>query len=121
MQHRAGFVNIVGRPNVGKSTLMNALVGERMSIITSKPQTTRRRIIGIVNADDFQIVFSDTPGIIKQPNYKMQAAMNHYVTTAFEDADLMIFLIDVEDDWDGSEHTIADLKKLTCPRFLVLI
>ena len=81
--HKSGFVNIIGRPNVGKSTLMNALVGQRMSIITQKPQTTRHRIIGIVNEPNYQIVFSDTPGVIKDPAYKMQEAMNRFVKTTF--------------------------------------
>ena len=83
--HKSGFVNIIGRPNVGKSTLMNALVGERMSIITNKPQTTRHRIIGIVSGDDHQVVFSDTPGIIRDPSYKMHDAMNRFVNTTFSD------------------------------------
>ena len=77
--HKSGFVNIIGRPNVGKSTLMNALVGERMSIITNKPQTTRHRIIGILSGDDFQVVFSDTPGFVRKPTYKMHDAMNSFV------------------------------------------
>ncbi|MEO0735125.1 MAG: GTPase, partial [Bacteroidota bacterium] len=92
--HKSGFVNIIGRPNAGKSTLMNALVGERMSIITAKPQTTRHRIFGILTGEDFQIVFSDTPGVIADPNYKMQEMMNRYVHSTFEDADLMVYLID---------------------------
>jgi len=77
-EHKSGFVNIIGRPNVGKSTLLNDLVGERMSIISAKPQTTRHRILGILNEEDYQIVFSDTPGMIEDPKYKMQAAMNHF-------------------------------------------
>ena len=85
--HRSGFVNIIGNPNVGKSTLMNALVGERISIITSKSQTTRHRILGIVNGEDFQIVYSDTPGIIK-PNYKLQEKMMDFVSLSFDDADV---------------------------------
>jgi GTPase len=92
--HKAGFVNIIGNPNVGKSTLMNALVGERLSIITSKAQTTRHRILGIVNGDDFQIVFSDTPGIIK-PAYEMQESMMHFVKSAFEDADILIYMVEI--------------------------
>ena len=87
MDHKAGYVNIIGKPNVGKSTLMNDLVGEKISIITSKAQTTRHRILGIVNGDDFQIVFSDTPGIIKNPAYKMHEIMNQYINVAFIDAD----------------------------------
>lgn len=92
--HKAGFVNIIGNPNVGKSTLMNSLVGERLSIITSKAQTTRHRILGIVNGDDFQILFSDTPGIIK-PAYEMQEAMMGFVKSAFEDADVLIYMVEV--------------------------
>lgn len=92
--HKAGFVNIIGNPNVGKSTLMNALVGERLSIITSKAQTTRHRILGIVNGDDFQIVFSDTPGIIK-PAYQLQSSMMDFVKNAFEDADVLIYMVEI--------------------------
>lgn len=92
--HKAGFVNIIGNPNVGKSTLMNALVGERLSIITSKAQTTRHRILGIVNGEDFQIVFSDTPGIIK-PAYEMQESMMNFVKSAFEDADVLLYMVEI--------------------------
>src|SRR5574344_653488 len=95
-QHKAGFVNIVGNPNVGKSTLMNALVGERLSIITSKAQTTRHRIMGIVNADDYQIVFSDTPGVLK-PNYKLQEQMLEFSQSALVDADILMYITDVND------------------------
>lgn len=94
MAHKAGFVNIIGNPNVGKSTLMNALVGERLSIITSKAQTTRHRILGIVNGEDFQVLFSDTPGIIK-PAYEMQEAMMGFVKSAFEDADVLIYMVEI--------------------------
>lgn len=94
MQHKAGFVNIIGNPNVGKSTLMNAFVGERLSIITSKAQTTRHRILGIVNGDDFQVVLSDTPGIIK-PAYEMQESMMNFVKSAFEDADVLIYMVEI--------------------------
>ena len=94
MKHKAGFVNIVGNPNVGKSTLMNAFVGERLSIITSKAQTTRHRILGIVNGDDFQVIFSDTPGIIK-PAYQLQESMMGFVRSAFEDADVLLYLIEL--------------------------
>lgn len=94
MEHKAGFVNIIGNPNVGKSTLMNALVGERLSIITSKAQTTRHRILGIVNGDDFQVVLSDTPGIIK-PAYELQTSMMDFVKSAFEDADILIYMVEV--------------------------
>lgn len=92
--HKAGFVNIIGNPNVGKSTLMNAFVGERLSIITSKAQTTRHRILGIVNGEDFQVVFSDTPGIIK-PAYELQASMMDFVKSAFEDADILIYMVEI--------------------------
>ncbi len=94
MTHKAGFVNIIGNPNVGKSTLMNALVGERLSIITSKAQTTRHRILGIVNGDNFQIVFSDTPGIIK-PAYDLQESMMNFVKSAFDDADVLIYMVEI--------------------------
>ncbi len=94
MTHKAGFVNIIGNPNVGKSTLMNAFVGERLSIITSKAQTTRHRILGIVNGDDFQIVFSDTPGIIK-PAYSLQESMMNFVKLAFDDADILVYMVEI--------------------------
>ena len=94
MLHKAGFVNIIGNPNVGKSTLMNAFVGERLSIITSKAQTTRHRILGIVNGDDFQVILSDTPGIIK-PAYEMQESMMNFVKSAFEDADILIYMVEI--------------------------
>ena len=94
MSHKAGFVNIIGNPNVGKSTLMNAFVGERLSIITSKAQTTRHRILGIVNGDDFQVILSDTPGIIK-PAYEMQESMMNFVKSAFEDADILIYMVEI--------------------------
>ncbi len=94
MSHKAGFVNIIGNPNVGKSTLMNALVGERLSIITSKAQTTRHRILGIINSDEFQIVISDTPGIIK-PAYELQKSMMDFVKSAFEDADVLIYMVEI--------------------------
>jgi GTP-binding protein Era len=96
MSHRSGFVNILGNPNVGKSTLMNALVGEKLSIITSKAQTTRHRIMGIVNGDDFQIVYSDTPGIIK-PKYRLQEAMMNYVSAAMSDADIILYVAEVHE------------------------
>ncbi len=92
MAHKAGFVNIIGYPNVGKSTLMNAVVGEKLSIITSKAQTTRHRIMGIVNGDDFQIVYSDTPGIVRDPAYKMHEYMNKYIESALIDADIILLM-----------------------------
>ena len=118
--HKSGFVNIIGRPNVGKSTLMNALVGERMSIITNKPQTTRHRILGIVSDDDFQIVFSDTPGYINDPSYQMQEAMNRFVKGTFEDADVMLFVTDVNEVFEEDDPILLRLKNVKVPLFLVL-
>ena len=118
--HKSGFVNIVGRPNVGKSTLMNALVGERMSIITNKPQTTRHRIIGLLSSDDFQIVFSDTPGYIRKPAYKMQAAMNAFVEGSFEDADVMLFVTEPNEKFEADDPIITKLKNVDYPKFLVI-
>ena len=118
--HKSGFVNIIGRPNVGKSTLMNALVGERMSIITNKPQTTRHRIIGIVNDDAYQVVFSDTPGIIQDPSYKMHQSMNKFVRTTFEDGDVMLFLTEPDEHYTEDDPIIQRLKKLEVPLFLVI-
>ena len=94
MTHKAGFVNIIGNPNVGKSTLMNALVGEKLSIITAKAQTTRHRILGIVNEDEHQIIFSDTPGIL-QPAYQLQESMMDFVKSAFDDADILIYMVEI--------------------------
>ncbi len=119
MPHKAGYVNIIGKPNVGKSTLMNDLVGEKISIITSKAQTTRHRILGIVNGDDFQIVFSDTPGIIKRPAYKMHEVMNDFVNTAFIDADLILYVVDINDK-HIDEDTITKVKKAEVPVYLLL-
>ena len=118
--HKSGFVNIIGRPNVGKSTLMNALVGERMSIITSKPQTTRHRIIGILSGEDYQVVFSDTPGIIQDPSYKMQEAMNRFVHGSFDDADIMLFVTDKFEKYADDDPIMHRLKTVKCPLFLVI-
>jgi GTPase len=118
--HKSGFVNIVGRPNVGKSTLMNALVGERMSIITNKPQTTRHRIIGLLSGDDFQIVFSDTPGYIRKPAYKMQSAMNAFVEGTFEDGDVMLFVTEPNEKFEIDDPIITRLKNVDYPKFLVI-
>jgi GTPase len=120
VEHKSGFVNIIGRPNVGKSTLMNALVGERMSIITNKPQTTRHRIIGIVSTDEYQIVFSDTPGVVRNPIYKMHEAMNSFVKATFEDSDVMIFVTEPADNYDDEDIIIERLKKIEVPLFLVV-
>jgi GTPase len=119
MRHKAGYVNIIGNPNVGKSTLMNALVGEKLSIITSKAQTTRHRILGIVNGDDFQIVFSDTPGIIDKPAYKMHEVMNRFVETAMIDADVILLVIDVKEKADYGE-TIKKVSQTAIPVFVLL-
>jgi GTPase len=120
MPFHSGFVNIIGRPNAGKSTLMNALVGERMSIITHKPQTTRHRIIGILTGEEFQIVFSDTPGYVKKPNYKMHEAMNRFVEGTTEDADLMLFVFDLTEELEDDNPVIDVLKKTEAPVLLVL-
>ncbi|MFI3279945.1 MAG: GTPase Era [Rikenellaceae bacterium] len=118
-KHRSGFVNIIGNPNVGKSTLMNALVGERLSIITSKAQTTRHRIMGIVNGDDFQIVYSDTPGILK-PNYKLQESMMRFVTGAVSDADILIYVTDTVEKSDRSQEIIERIALSSTPTILVI-
>lgn len=119
MAHKAGFVNILGNPNVGKSTLMNKLVGEKLSIITNKSQTTRHRIMGIVNGEDFQIVYSDTPGIIK-PNYRLQKSMMHFVDTAIEDADVILYVTDVVEDPEKNKIYIDRIQRQNKP-VLVLI
>ena len=112
--HRAGFVNIIGNPNVGKSTLMNALVGEKLSIVTAKAQTTRHRIMGIVNTDDYQIVYSDTPGMLK-PTYRLQEDMMKFVDTAIGDADIILYVTDVVEKSDKNSEYIEKLRKLNCP------
>ena len=117
--HRAGFVNIIGNPNVGKSTLMNALVGEKLSIVTAKAQTTRHRIMGIVNGEDYQIVYSDTPGILK-PNYRLQENMMNFVDTAIGDADIILYVTDTVEKGDKNADYIAKLQKVTCPVVLVI-
>lgn len=119
MAHKAGFVNIVGNPNVGKSTIMNALVGEKISIITQKMQTTRHRIKGIVSGEDFQIVYSDTPGILK-PSYKLQESMMRFVDTALIDADVILFVTDVKEKPDKNPEYIEKVRKSNMP-VMVLI
>jgi GTP-binding protein Era len=119
MTHKSGFVNIIGNPNVGKSTLMNAMVGEKLSIITSKMQTTRHRIKGIVNGDDFQIVYSDTPGILK-PAYKLQESMLGFVNTALVDADILLYVTDVVEDFSKNADYLEKIKSAEVP-VLVLI
>ena len=118
MGHKAGFVNIIGKPNVGKSTLMNALTGEKLAIITPKAQTTRHRILGIVNGEDYQIVYSDTPGIIK-PNYLMQEAMMTSVKTAMEDADIYMLVTEVDETFDH-ENILNTLSKTDLPVIVIV-
>lgn len=117
--HKAGFVNIVGNPNVGKSTLMNALVGERISIATFKAQTTRHRIMGIYNTDDMQIVFSDTPGVLK-PNYKLQESMLNFSTSALTDADILLYVTDVVETPDKNSEFVEKVRHMTVPVFLLI-
>ena len=117
--HRSGFVNIIGNPNVGKSTLMNALVGERLSIVTSKAQTTRHRIMGIVNGDNYQIVYSDTPGILR-PSYKLQESMMNFVETAIGDADIILYITDVVEKSDKNREYVQKLNMIDCPVIVVI-
>jgi GTP-binding protein Era len=117
MTHKAGFVAIIGKPNVGKSTLMNQLVGERISIITSKAQTTRHRIMGIISGDDFQMVYSDTPGIIR-PEYKLQESMMNFVRSSLEDADVVLLVTDLYDTYD--EKLADNLRHIGAPLILVM-
>ena len=114
MSHRAGFVNIVGSPNVGKSTLMNQMVGEKLSIVTSKAQTTRHRIHGIVNGEDYQVVYSDTPGVVNAA-YKLHEAMMSYVESSFKDADILLFITDIYESEMNHVATLERVKKLTIP------
>ena len=117
--HKSGFVNIIGNPNVGKSTLMNALVGERLSIITSKAQTTRHRILGVVSGDDFQIVYSDTPGILK-PAYKLQESMMKFVTGAVSDADVILYVTDTVEQSDRSADILERIRTSGIPTLVVI-
>lgn len=119
MVHRSGFVNIIGNPNVGKSTLMNELVGEKLSVVTSKVQTTRHRILGIVNGEDFQIVFSDTPGIVR-PAYKLHQSMMRTVRTAFTDADVILYVTDVNERSDKHIPYIDRLRKAKAPVIIAI-
>ncbi|MBR4808993.1 MAG: GTPase Era [Bacteroidales bacterium] len=119
MEHHSGFVNIIGNPNVGKSTLMNALVGEKLSIVTAKAQTTRHRIMGIVNGEDWQIVYSDTPGILK-PNYRLQQNMMNFVDGAIGDADIILYVTDTVETPDKNAEYVAKLARLECPVIVVI-
>ena len=119
MAHRAGFVNIIGNPNVGKSTLMNALVGEKLSIVTAKAQTTRHRIMGIVSGDDYQIVYSDTPDILK-PNYRLQENMLSFVDTAIGDAEIILYVTDTVEKADKNDAYVQKLSRLECPVVIVV-
>ncbi|MER3374002.1 MAG: GTPase Era [Allomuricauda sp.] len=118
-KHKAGFVNIIGNPNVGKSTLMNAFVGEKLSIITSKAQTTRHRILGIVNGDDFQVILSDTPGIIK-PAYELQTSMMDFVKSAFEDADVLVYMVEIGEKALKDEAFFQKIQNSKIPVLLLL-
>ncbi|MDR2469872.1 MAG: GTPase Era, partial [Tannerella sp.] len=117
--HKSGFVNIIGNPNVGKSTLMNQLVGERISIITSKAQTTRHRILGIVNTEDMQIVYSDTPGVLR-PNYKLQQSMLHFSESALDDADVLLYVTDVVEKTDRNGAFLQKVQQARCPVLLLI-
>ena len=119
MEHKAGYVNIIGNPNVGKSTLMNALIGQKLSIITHKAQTTRHRILGILNEKEYQIVFSDTPGVIK-PAYKLQESMMNFVHSAFQDADVLIYMIEVGEKGLKDEKLFERLKKTSVPVLMLM-
>ena len=119
MKHKAGFVNIVGNPNVGKSTLMNQLVGERISIATFKAQTTRHRIMGIVNTPEMQIVFSDTPGVLK-PNYKLQESMLAFSESALQDADILLYVTDVVENPEKNRDFLDKVAKMTIPVILLI-
>ena len=119
MDHRSGFVNIIGNPNVGKSTLMNALVGEKLSIVTAKAQTTRHRIMGIVNGEDWQIVYSDTPGILK-PSYRLQQNMMNFVDGAIGDADIILYVTDTVETPDKNVDYVEKLQRIECPVIVVI-
>ena len=119
MAHKSGFVNIIGNPNVGKSTLMNAMLGEKLCIVTAKAQTTRHRIMGIVNGEDFQIVYSDTPGILK-PVYRLQQNMMNFVDTAIGDADIILYVTDTVEKPDKNMDYVEKLSRLDCPVIIVI-
>ena len=118
--HKAGFINIVGKPNVGKSTLLNQLIGEKLAIVTSKPQTTRHRMLAIYNDEEHQLIFSDTPGVIFEPAYELQRSMNKYIFSSFEDADAILFLTDIFDDLNYSDKFLDSIKGTEAPKYLVI-
>jgi len=118
--HKSGYVNIVGNPNVGKSTLTNTLMGEKMVIISSKPQTTRHRILGLMSGEDYQVVLSDSPGIIQQPAYGMQHAMNKFAYSVFEDADIILFVTDIYENYTGEEPVITKIKHAEAKKYLII-
>ncbi len=120
MTHKSGYVNIIGKPNVGKSTLTNILMGEKLNIVTPKAQTTRHRILALLNGEDFQIVISDTPGIIDSPKYKMQVTMNEYAFSTFEDADLMLVMVTEGERFEENPYFLENLKKIDAPKILIL-
>lgn len=119
MTHKAGFINIIGKPNVGKSTLMNQLVGTKLSIINSKAQTTRHRIMGIVNEDDYQLIFSDTPGVV-DAKYKLHEGMNNFVKSAFQDADVFLFVVEINEKPENQHILVEKLAQMDIPVILVL-
>lgn len=118
--HKSGYVNIVGQPNVGKSTLLNSLMQQKVSIVTSKPQTTRHRIITLFNDEDFQIVFSDSPGVMVTPHYGMQESMNRFAYSSFEDADIILFVTDIYEKYSGDEKLLQALETVSCPKYLII-
>jgi GTP-binding protein Era len=120
MTHKSGFVNIIGRPNVGKSTLLNRFIGQKMAIVTHKPQTTRHRILAIINEEDYQIVFSDSPGIVRDPGYELHRSLNSSAFSSFEDADVLIFMTDDHDELDVPANVLTRIEKLDIPVLLVI-